>query len=402
MQSTRDTSAPTIVSFASLVLTALALTACADAPAGPSDRGASSSSAALSESSLARRDPADGRDQAGAVYTLTNAAGGNGVIAFHRAPDGSLTPLGTFATGGRGSGGGIDPLASQFAVVVGEDHEALFAVNAGSDDLSSFRVGPQGALTLAGRVSSGGKGPNSLAVHGNLLYALNAGDNSVSGFRVTDGARLVALPHATRSLASGASGAAAIRFTPDGQQLIVTERVSNRLEVFAVQPDGRLGDPVVTAGNGAATFGFDVTSRNQVIASETQGSLTSYALAGDGTLTPITASISTGGQAPCWVIITADGRFAYTTNSASGTLAGYAVDAAGRLTPLTPGVPTGSSGTGSAPIDFDRVGSRLLYTLEAGTGTIGTFAISADGTLAARDDVPAGAPASGLQGLAAF
>ena len=402
MQSTRDTSKATIARFASLLLTALAITACADAPVGPTALGAPSSSAAPGAPSLERRASGESRNQSGAVYTLTNAIGGNGVIAFHRAEDGSLTQLGTFATGGRGFGGGIDPLTSQFAVVVDDDHEALFAVNAGSDDITSFRVGSDGALTLASRVSSGGTRPNSIAVTGNLVYALNAGDNTVSGFRVGGGAQLVALPNSTRSLSRGADGAAAIRFTPDGRQLIVAERVSNRLEVFAVLQDGRLGEPVVTSGNGGASFGFDITARNQPIVSETQGSLTSYALATDGTLAPITASISTGGQAPCWVTITADGRFAYTTNSASSSLAGFAVDAAGKLTALTPGKATGESGAGAIPIDFDHVGNRFLFTLEAGTGTVGTFVINADGTLAARPDVAAGAPASGMQGLAAF
>ena len=397
MQSRRDT-----FLCAALLATAISLAACADAPNAPFADGEASNSAASSAPALERRNGDESRNRPGAVYTLTNAAGGNEVVAFHRAENGSLTPLGTFATGGNGVGGTLDPLTSQFAVVLNESHDALFAVDAGSDDITSFRVGAQGALTLASRVSSGGTRPNSIAAHGNLVYALNSGNNTVSGFRVGGGAQLVALPHSTRALAQGADGAAAIRFTPDGKRPIVSERVSNRLEVFAVRDNGRLSDPVVTPGNGSASFGFDITARNQPIVSETQGTLTSYALAANRTLSPITASISTGGNAPCWVTITADGRFAYTTNSASGTLAGYAVDVAGHLTRLTPNGPTGDSGPGAVPLDFDHVGNRFLYTLEAGTGTIGTFAINADGTLAAHADVPAGAPASGMQGLAAF
>lgn len=385
---------------ASLLAAMCTLAACADAPDAPATLG--TSAAAAGAPALDQRNADESRSGPGAVYTLTNAANGNGVVAFHRAENGALTPLGTFATGGNGVGGTLDPLTSQYAVVLSESHEALFAVDAGSDDITSFRVGSQGTLTLASRVSSGGTRPNSIAAHGNIVYTLNSGDNTVSGFRVGSGARLVAIPHSTRSLAQGADGAAAIRFTPDGKRVIVAERVSNRLEVFAVREDGRLSDPVVTPGNGGASFGFDITSRNQPIVSETQGSLTSYALAENRTLSPITASISTGGSAPCWVTITADGRFAYTTNSASGTLAGYAVDVAGHLTPITPNGPTGDSGAGAVPLDFDHVGNRFLYTLEAGTGTIGTFAIHADGTLEARADVSAGAPASGMQGLAAF
>lgn len=393
----RDNSSVNVMSIATLMLTALALSACADAPAGL-DSSAKASVAEVANDSSRDRDS----NEPGAVYTLTNASDGNSVVAFRRAEDGSLSRLGTFATGGRGLGVGVDPLASQFAVVVNEKHEALFAVNAGSDEISSFRITSRGALALASKLSSRGRRPISLAVHSNLLYALNSGDNTVSGFRVTGNARLVALPHTTRSLSPGANGAAAIRFTPDGRQAIVAEWLSNRLEVFAVRPDGRLGDPIITRGNGEASFGFDITARNQPIVSETQGSLTSYALRAGGTLTPITASISTGGQAPCWVIITADGRFAYTTNSGTNFLAGFAVDRAGHLVPLTSGVPTGRTGVGSSPIDLDRVGSRYLYTLEAGTGAIGTFVINADGTLAARPDVSAGGAASGMQGLASF
>jgi 6-phosphogluconolactonase (cycloisomerase 2 family) len=385
----------TAASISTLVLATLALGACADGAVAPLDPS-------TSRASLEAQRSADPSEGSGAVYTLTNAASGNGVVAFHRAADGSLTPLGTVATGGLGSGGTLDPLASQFATVLNERHDALFAVNAGSDQISSFRVGADGALTLASTVSSGGSRPVSIAVHGNLLYALNTNDNTLSGYRVTGGARLVALPGATRSLADGANGAAAVRFTADGTRLIVSERVSNRLEVFSVNEDGRLGAPVVSPSNGAAAFGFEITTRDQPIVSETQGTLTSYALATSGALAPITASISTNGAAPCWVTITSDGRFAYATNSATSTLAGFAIDASGQLTPLTPGAATGSSGAGAVPIDLDHVGSRFVYTLEAGQGNIGTFVVGTDGSLVARPDVSAGPAASGMQGLAAF
>jgi 6-phosphogluconolactonase len=396
MHTTRGMPIAVATPWASMLFAALALTACADAPVAPNAPNVPSRSVASPSLS------ADRSEQSGAVYTLTNAAGGNGVIAFRRAPDGALTPLGTFATGGRGIGGDVDPLESQYAVVLTEEHDALFAVDAGSDQVSSFRVDVGGALTLTGTVPSGGTRPISLAVHGQLLYALNTGDNTLSGFRVTGDAQLVPLPNSTRSLASGASGAAAVRFTPDGRYVIVSERVRNRLEVFPVRPDGRLGAPVVTGANGAASFGFDITARNQLIVSETQGSLTSYALAAGGALNPITASISTGGAAACWVTITADGRFAYTTNAGSNSVAGFAVATDGHLTALTPGAPTGDAGAGASPIDLDHVGNRFLYVLEGGRGTIATFAVDADGKLFSRPDTPAGAPASGLQGVAAY
>jgi 6-phosphogluconolactonase len=143
-------------------------------------------------------------------------------------------------------------------------------------------------------------------------------------------------------------------------------------------------------------------SNNDPIVSETQGSVTSYALAANGSATPITASISTGGKAACWVIITSDSRFAYATNAGSNTIAGFAIAGDGTLTALTPGAPTGVAGEGASPIDLDQVDGRLLYTLDAGRGAIGNFVIAKDGQLVRRPDTPAGAAASGLQGLAAY
>src|SRR5947208_17165467 len=72
---------------------------------------------------------------AGAAYTLTNDPGGNAVKVFERAGDGSLSPGGEFATGGTGTGTG---LGNQGGLV--RDGRRLFAVNPGSDSISSFRI----------------------------------------------------------------------------------------------------------------------------------------------------------------------------------------------------------------------------------------------------------------------
>jgi 6-phosphogluconolactonase (cycloisomerase 2 family) len=336
------------------------------------------------------------------VYTLTNAVDGNAVIALRRARDGSLSPIGTYATGGNGVGGTIDPLVSQYSVVLDEDHRSLFAVDAGSNRVTSFHVNANGGLVRVGTISSRGVRPISLAVRGHLLYVLNTGDNTLSGFLVIGNALLLPLPHSTRTLADGADGAAAVRFTRDGRHLVVSERVSNRFEVFPVQFDGRLGAPVLSPASGGASFGFDITRHNQPIVSETQGSLSSYAMSRTGALMPITASITTGGAAACWVTITDNGRFAYTTNAGSDFVAGFALDNAGHLTALDPGGKTGDVGAGGTPLDLDQVSSRFLYTLEAGRGAIGAFAIGRDGSLTALADTPVGAAASGLQGIAAY
>jgi 6-phosphogluconolactonase (cycloisomerase 2 family) len=376
------------------------LAALAAAAAACSPDGATTTSPSLAASGAKSADDA----VAGAVYTLDNGAASNHVIAFRRDAAGALTPIGSFDTGGAGTGGTTDPLASQYALVLSDDHRLLFAVDAGSDEVSSFRVAADGSLSLADKVSSGGDLPVSLAVHGRLLYALDAGDNTLQGYRAAASGQLVALPHARVALAAGASGAAAVRFTTDGRWLVVSERVSNRLETFPVLPDGRLGAPVVSASSGNTPFGFDVTPSNDVIVSEAgSAAASSYALGAGGTLGVVTASLGTGGRAPCWLIATADGRYAYTANAGTGTITGFAVSSDGHLSLLTAGGATGVTGAGSTPLDLDLAAhDRLLYVLESGAGAVGGFAVGADGGLTPIGTAPAGAPASGLQGLAAY
>src|SRR2546427_6954958 len=115
----------------------------------------------------------------GAVYTLTNQVGGNAVAVFARGADGRLTAAGTVSTGGTGTGAS---LGSQSAVAQSDDGRWLFAVNAGSNDVSVFSVSPAG-LALASRTASGGTLPISLTVHGDVLYVLNGGGSgNISGF----------------------------------------------------------------------------------------------------------------------------------------------------------------------------------------------------------------------------
>jgi 6-phosphogluconolactonase (cycloisomerase 2 family) len=156
---------------------------------------------------------------------MTNATDGNGnaVVIFNRATDGALMPVGTVCIGGRGTGGG---LGNQGAVILSPNGRWLFAVNAGSKDISVFRV-RRDWLTLVDRVSSGGERPASLTLHGRWLYVLNAGGaGNITGFRLGEHGELSSLPDSTRPLSTSATDPAQVLFSPDGQILIVTEKAT--------------------------------------------------------------------------------------------------------------------------------------------------------------------------------
>ena len=69
--------------------------------------------------------------------------------------------------------------------------------------------------------------------------------------------------------------------TPDGRSLVVSERVSNRLETLPLDRCGRPGAPVVTASSGAVPFGFGITRQGTIVVSEAGAStVSSYRLGG--------------------------------------------------------------------------------------------------------------------------
>src|SRR5215468_8727745 len=174
-----------------------------------------------------------------AVFVMTNDADANEIIAFERAPSGTLHSAHRYATGGRGSGGTVDPLGSQGSLTLSDDGTYLLAANAGSGNVSLFRV--FGAhLALTDRAPSGGSEPNAVAQHGRLVYVLNtAGSSSVVGFQLRDG-RLTRIPDSLRFLSGNFVNSASLAFSADGRYLAVTERTTNNIDVFRVQSDGRL------------------------------------------------------------------------------------------------------------------------------------------------------------------
>lgn len=365
----------------------------------------------LNGSASSRHDDSDSDSDSrlgGGVFTQTNDATGNAIVAYARRADGSLSYLGTYSTGGLGSAPGAG-LGSQGSVLLTPNNRFLLATNAGSNEISSFAVGKD-ALTLVTTVSSGGTRPVSVAATNHVAYVLNNGSSSVAGFRIGRSGTLTPVSGWTRSLSRSGANAAQVQFTRDGRFLVVVHRTAPGFDVFPVNPDGSLGAAVFSPSAGTAPFGFDITARGHLVVSEpganTPGreqSASSYELRADGSLRAVSAGIRSLQTAPCWVVITRNGRFAYTANAGSGSISGYAVAADGSLGLITADGRTGITGPGSTPLDMDvSRDSRFLYVIEGGTGNIMGFSIGRDGSLAAMADVAPPLPVRGRGGLASF
>lgn len=345
---------------------------------------------------------AQGLATTGAVFTATNEIHANAVVAFRRNAAGRLAWLGTYPTGGNGSGGG---LGNQGALALDESGNHVLAVNAGSDTVSVFAVGPRG-LDLLDQEGSGGTRPISVTVHGDLVYVLNAGGGgNIAGLQLATDGTLSPLAGSTRPLSGNATAPAQIAFTPDGRFLVVTEKATDTLVTYRVGDDGLPGAPVVTLSEGITPFGFSFDHRSRLLVSEATGgapgasTVSSYDVLPDGTLEPITSALATTQSAACWLVTTGNGRYAYVTNTASGSITGLAVGRDGSLDLLQADGFTAPAG--AAPIDaaVSRNG-QYLYVLNGADDTISAYEIGADGDLTPLATV-AGLPAS-TNGLAAF
>lgn len=325
----------------------------------------------------------------GMAFAMSNQRT-NSVSAFTRDPCGALSFSEKEKTGGEGTGEPVvDPLASQGSLASACGGRLLLAVNAGDNTVSVFRV-EQGCMTLRSVVPSGGVMPISIAVYGNLVYVLNAGDESaaatLAGFRLEKDGSLapigscsVALPG--EGVLASAVQPACVVFSPDGDFLVVSLRGVNILVTFRVSPNGMLTNPVYTPSNGEAPFGMAFARRDVLLVSEAgANALSSYRIKHDGALQVISGSVKSNQLATCWVSVTPDGRFAYTSNTGTGTISLYRVACDGGLT-LVESVPSTPSADG-APIDSAVApDDRYFYVLNGAQGSISAFVVGCNGHL---------------------
>ena len=354
----------------------------------------------------------------GHVYVNDNTAPINTVAGFGRHADGTLTPLpgSPFTVGGSGTGA---PDASQGSLQPSDSGRYLFAVDAGSNQISVLRVGHDGSLQQVGGspVSSNGVDPVSIAIHHDLVYVANAGpgsspgDTNYTGFRLGRGGRLSAIPNSTYVLPND-SKPGQVLFDRDGRRLVGTRIATSFIDSFTVGHDGRLapapGSPydaqAFSPAQGWGQLGaeFSPTDPDDLFVTDAHtaaggaafpGLVSSFAVAPDGSLTPLGAPVANDGGAACWIEISHDGRFAFVVNTASKSVSSYSIGAGGSLTFLSS---IAGVGAGAEDARLSPDGSTL-WVVGSGTDTVTGFAVHG-GSLTSLASIAgsAGAKPSGI------
>lgn len=210
----------------------------------------------------------------------------------------------------------------------------------------------------------------------------------------------MAIPGGSQPLSAGASSPQDVAISPDGRYAVVTEKVSDTIDTFAIGLRGTVAPAVTSASDSPLSFAETFTPTGELLVADDGASGTSavspYRIAANGTLDATQAAVPDGQTAACWITLGQDGNV-FVDNAGSQIISSYHVSPFGQVT-LTSNT---SPGTGVTPLDNSASSDgQNLYAFEAVSGSdrLGEFSIGANGALTS---VGTQALPTGSEGVAA-
>ena len=334
----------------------------------------------------------------GYVYTMSNDSMKNSILAYKQDVNGMLSYGGMVSSGGKGTGGG---LGSQGAVVLDKSKMLLFAVNAGDNTISSFKVSADGGLKLVQTINCGGTMPVSLTFYQSWLYVVNSGGN-IRGFKVSGMGELAMIPGSNQPLSKVDAGPAEILFQPNGSHLVVTEKNTNKICTFKVTSTGSAEAALVNPAYSETPFGFAIAGENQLIVTNAFGggasqSVISALTVGANGVTGLSNAVPTQQTSACWVTLTREQDYAYVTNTMSNNISSLHIGAKNKLELVDAVV----AKTGMNPTDIILSGNgEFIYNLNSVSHTISEYQVLPKGRLLNLGEVTEIPPAAA--GLVAY
>lgn len=333
--------------------------------------------------------PDDGSGWVCVATNGTDPAVGNELKVFRRGPDGALSLERTLPLGGRGIQVLSDTIPASNALFLSANGRWMFAVNAGSDEITVLRMESEGPR-LMGRFPSGGPLPDSIAVSHNRVFVSHCGaPGNITGFRLGLDGRLSPIPGSTRFLSNRGQGnsttPATLQFTPDGRQLILTEADGDVISVFTLGADDTPSEPTIVPVPGTTPTGTAFAKDRFLIVAEAardrtgEGTVSSWQVLSNG-LSAITPSTATGQTATCWVAVDRTSTSAYFGNYEDRSLSRFTVGIDGSLSLAE--ARAADLGDDGFPTDLAiSRDNRWLYVLCDTRNSVIGFRIQTDGTL---------------------
>lgn len=341
----------------------------------------------------------------------------NSVSTYAIQADGSLLRVGQFATGGTGGGNSGDPSGQGIGfitttrIVVTPDNHFIFATNAPdntvsgfsvdpntgilalipgspfptsgnacqgmglavsptapflyamntcSRDISSFRIGSDGTLTLIGTGTSTGAEGEDVKVTGDgqlLAVSLSGFQLGAAMFKIESTGDLTPVPGSPFAGSPGFAGS--LEANCGGDQLFVLNDGSpSSIDVFHVAADGSLSltpqssfqIPIPPAAGGEVGM-YLSPDGNSLFVGDVFSFASSFHEAVDGSLTPESSFVPAGTILMGHVVTDPSGKFLY-GSGLLGNMAAYSID--GAALTLLPGSPFSAPG-------FQAIGSFAAY-----------------------------------------
>ncbi len=299
---------------------------------------------------------------ANGLFVYIASSDKNTVTAFRVGTNGTLL----FGDSTSGNPNSVSVGTTPRALAVSKDSQFLYVANSGSSDVSVFKIGTAGGLTLVAQtegrskpVGAGVSSPIALAItpNGRFLYVANSTSNTITAFQVDSSGLLTLLPQAgpsTNPISSGGTGLTALALSSNGQFLYVTNGTSSNVAMFRVEPSGLLtlippttSNPISTGGTTPNGLAVGADGAHLYIANG-GGTVATFLIGSNGLLTLVPAvGVSpnpvpspAGGLTPVALATSPDGQFLYVANRVAsisgGSVSAYTiVSESGTLVPVT-------------------------------------------------------------------
>ena len=216
-----------------------------------------------------------------------------------------------------------------------------------------------------------------------VAFVTNRGSDNVAGFAVQPNGVLSGPPRLV-SLPDGLRGAAAAVLSPDGRFLFVGSFDDHAIATFSIDSFGRLtavGSVRQPPAAGSNTTGLTVSKDGRFLYAASyndgaEGSVAVFGVADDGTLSLLGEPVPTRGLGAVGLALSPDDRWLYVAHMTSGTISVLEIGEDGG--PTLSGSRTAGEGTFS--LLFPPAG-RHLYAVNAFDATVSAYTAEADGSL---------------------
>ncbi|HYM75013.1 MAG TPA: FG-GAP-like repeat-containing protein [Candidatus Dormibacteraeota bacterium] len=268
------------------------------------------------------------------VYTNDNINGANTVTVFSVGSSGALTSIGSFLTGGSGTGCSPTCYFSSNRITIGGGGSFLYASDEGSNDVSAFSVNPvTGALTL--------------------------------------------VPGAPFPTGGSSFGGISLAATPDGRFLMAGSAGSANIAIFSIAANGALTLVSTFGPLSSSPLRLKVSPDGALLAVGNSGGTEVFKIAANGTLSSTTGSIGLSGEQGVDINCAGTALYAGVGNG-TGVVDGAVLGING-LGGLLPGAPFPNGGLDSTVVLLSPAG-QYLFASNLG-GSVSVFSVASNGSL---------------------